>query len=241
MSGPIPDQPIRFPVQFQTWQHLAFLHWPYDVATVQRLVPDGLTVQEWGGITWVGITPFRMADVRLPALPPPPGWGAFPELNVRVYVRRPDGTDGIWFLGMLVPRRTFIAAAGSLGLPYQRSHSSMSVIGSNWNYRFSTPHWLGSQADDWFHAAVEVGRPLEATERTPLIESITGRWSAYHRRLRVLWRTPIAHEPWPLHAATASGNLTAPLRWAGLPSPTDDPLVHAASAVHTRFGISRPA
>src|SRR5699024_1000903 len=109
-------------------------------------VPDGLTVQEWGGITWVGITPFRMADVRLPALPPPPGWGAFPELNVRVYVRRPDGTDGIWFLGMLVPRRTFIAAAGSLGLPYQRSHSSMSVRGSNWNYRFGTPHWLGSQA-----------------------------------------------------------------------------------------------
>lgn len=148
----------------------------------------------------------------------PPGWGAFPELNVRVYVRRPDGTDGIWFFGMLVPRRTFIAAAGSLGLPYQRSHSSMNVSGLYWNYRFGTPHWLGSQADDWCHAAVEVGRPLEATERTP-----------------------IAHEPWPLHAATASGNLTAPLRWAGLPSPTDDPLVHAAPAVPTRFGVSRLA
>lgn len=114
----------------------------------------------------------------------------------------------------------------------------MGVSGSNWNYRFGTPHWLSSHADHWFHAAVEVGRPLEATERTPLLESITGRWSAYHRRLRVLWRTPIAHEPWRVHVATASGNLTAPLRGARLPSLADDPLVHAAPAVHTRFGVS---
>lgn len=241
MSGAHPDQSIRFPIQFQTWQHLTFLHWAYDVATVQRLVPEGLTVQDWDGITYVGMTPFRMVDARPVGLPPPPGWDDFPELNVRVYVRRPDGTDGIWFLGMLVPVRTFIAAAGSLGLPYKRSDSAVTVDGSSWAYRFGTPHWLRSHADDWFHAAVEVGRPLETAERTPLIESITGRWSAYHRRLKALWRTPIEHEPWPLHTATASGDLTTPLRWAGLPSPKDVPLVHAAPAVHTRFGITRPA
>lgn len=241
MSGRTPDHAIRCPIQFQGWEYLTFLHWSYDVATVQRLVPDELTVQEWEGGTWVGITPFRMVGVRPPSLPPPTGWDAFPELNVRAYVRTQDGRDGIWFLGMVVPRRTFIVAAGSLGLPYRRSYASVSVDGSRWAYRFGTPHRLRSQPDSWFHAAVDVGRPLDAGERTPLVESLTGRWSAYHRRLGLLWRTPVAHEPWPLHVATASGNLTAPLRWVGLPSPRGDPLVHASPAVHSRFGAPRPA
>lgn len=241
MSGPHPDQPIRFPVQFQTWHNLTFLHWAYDVDVVQRLVPEGLTVQHWGGVTWVGVTPFQMVDARPVGLPPPPGWGVFPELNVRIYVRRPDGTDGIWFLGMVVPVRTFIAAAGSLGLPYKRSDSSVTVDGSKWSYRFGTPHWFRARRDEWFDAAVEVGRPLEPSEQTPLIDSLTGRWNAYHRRLRKLWRTPIGHEPWQLYTATVSGHVTAPLQWGGLPDPADEPLVHAGFGVQTRFGITRPA
>jgi uncharacterized protein YqjF (DUF2071 family) len=241
MSGRTPEHPVRFPVSLQDWEHLTFLHWSYDVATVQSLVPDELTVQQWDGLTWVGVTPFRMVGVRAPGLPPPPGWGAFPELNVRAYVRMQDGRDGIWFLGMVVPRFSFIVALRSLGLPYEHSHSCVSVDGARWVYRFGTPRWLRSRPDDWFQAVVDVGRPLEATERTPLVESITGRWSAYHRRGRVLWRTPVAHEPWPLHAATATGSLTTPLRWVGLPPPSNDPLVHAAPAVHAGFGVPRRA
>lgn len=241
MSGRIPDHRVHLPVNFQNWEHLTFLHWPYDAATVQALVPDGLTVQEWDGVTWVGITPFRMAQVRPPVLPPPPGWGAFPELNVRAYVRSRDGRDGIWFLGMLVPRLSFVVALGSLGLPYKRSDSSLSVGGSCWTYRFGTPQWHRPRPDDWFQASVDVGRPLKATERMPLVDSITGRWSAFHRRAGILWRTPVAHEPWPLHAGTATGNLTAPLRWVGLPSPTSAPLVHASPGVHVRLGTPRPA
>ena len=95
MSGRVPDHQVHRPVNLQDWEHLTFLHWPYDVATVQRLVPDELTVQDWDGLTWVGISPFQMARVRLPGLPPPPGWGAFPELNVRAYVRTRNGRDGI--------------------------------------------------------------------------------------------------------------------------------------------------
>lgn len=110
MSGRTPDHSVRYPVNFQDWECLTFLHWPYEVEAVQRLVPDELTVQEWDGLTWVGVIPFRMARVRPPGLPPPPGWRAFPELNVRAYVRARDGRDGIWFLGMVVPGLTFIAA-----------------------------------------------------------------------------------------------------------------------------------
>ncbi len=241
MSGRIPDAPVLFPVNVQDWQHLTFLHWPYEAAAVQRLVPDELTVQEWDGVTWVGITPFCMARVRAPGLPPPPGWRSFPELNVRAYVRGRDGRDGIWFLGMVVPQLAFIAALRSLGLPYVRSQAAVSVNGSTRAYRFGTPAWLRPRPDDWFHAVVEVGRALDEAECTPLLESITGRWSAFHRRARVLWRTPVVHQPWRLHTATATGHLTAPLRWVGLPPPAGEPMVHAAPAVHSRFGAPRPA
>lgn len=240
MSGRTPDAPVRIPLSLQDWERLTFLHWPYDVAAVQRLVPEGLTVQEWEGVTWVGISPFRMARVRAPALPPPPGWGAFPELNVRAYVRR-NGRDGIWFLGMLVSPLSFIAALRSIGLPYARSNCSVLVADSNWDYRFGTPGWLRPPPDDWFRASVAVGPALEEAQRTPLVESLTGRWSAFHRRARIMWRTPVSHEPWPLHAATATGNLTAPLRWVGLPAPEGEVLVHAAPGVHARLGSLRPA
>ena len=88
---------------------------------------------------------------------------------------------------------------------------------------------------------MDVGGPLGAAERTPVVESLTGRWPAYHRRAGMLWRTPVVHEPWPLHAATVAGRLEAPLRWAGLPAPTGDPLVHAVPAVHARLGVPRRA
>lgn len=241
MSGRIPDRYVRFPVNFQTWKYLTFLHWAYDPVTVQALVPKELTVQQWDGVTWVGITPFRMSHVRGPLRVPIPGWGAFPELNVRAYVRTADGRDGIWFLGLFVPRLSFVAAARSIGLPYQRSASEVSADGTRWEYRFGTPHPVRLQHDDWFSASVVVGEPLAEAERTPQLESITGRWTAFHQRAGTMWGTPVFHEPWALHTASAVGNLTEPLRWAGLPEPDGEPVVHASYAVHARLGLPRRA
>lgn len=241
MSGRHPDEAVPVPVNLQTWSHLTFLHFPYEVGAVQRLVPDGLRVQSWEGVTWVGLTPFRMNDVRLPGLPSPPGWRAFPELNVRAYVERPDGRDGLWFLGMLVPRLSFLAALRSVGLPYALTGAGLRLEPDRWDYRFGTPWRVRSRGDDWFAARVVVGAPLQEDERTPMLESLCGRWSAFHRRARVLWRTPVQHEPWPLHHATVTGRTTAPLKWVGLPEPEVAPMVHAAPAVHARLGPLRPA
>ena len=241
MSGRYPDHLVRRPVNFQTWQNVTFVHYAYDVAAVRPLVPDQLSVQEWDGVTWVGVTPFRMAEVRPPMLPPPPGWGAFPELNVRCYVRGPDGRDGIWFLRMVVPRAGFLAALRIIGLPYQLSNCRVETSDWLWTYRFGKPGWLHRPADDWFTAQAHVGAPLAEQERTTLLERITGRWSAYHRGARVMWRTPVQHEAWPLHHATITGGLTAPLHWVGLPEPLADPMIHAAPEVHSRLGCPRPA
>lgn len=249
---------MRAAVNLQTWRHLTFLHWAYDVDMVQALVPPPLRVQTWEGQTWVGVIPFQMADVRLPpSLPSPPGWDTFAELNVRCYVRAPDGRDGIWFLGMVVPRASFALSLRSIGLPYEvadgvvthrNDDSGRDEIGdedARWDYRFGPPRGvLGlrtPQDTPWFTASVQTGAPLTAQERTPLVESLAGRWTAYHRRARVLWRTPVEHEPWPLRHGTVTGELTAPLRWVGLPAPAGDPIVQTSAVVHARLGTFRPA
>lgn len=246
MSGRHPEEPVRLPVNRQTWRHLSFLHFRYDAAEVQRLVPEGLRVQQWGGSAWVGLTPFLMQDVRVPGLPPPPGWGEFAELNVRTYVQGPDGRDGLWFLGMLVPGMGFLLALRSIGLPYSRAGGAVEVDGHRWRYQFGRPGWRGllgrpAGTPPWFDAEITVGGPLGETERTAEIDAITGRWAAYHQRAGALWRTPVRHDVWPLNHAEATGELTAPLRWVGLPPPAEVPMVHASPGVATRLGMPRPA
>ncbi|MFG2470164.1 DUF2071 domain-containing protein [Streptomyces canus] len=52
-------------------------------------------------MAWVGVTPLVMADVRRAGVPATaPGLPAFAETNLRTYVRRGDGGDGIWFLSV---------------------------------------------------------------------------------------------------------------------------------------------
>lgn len=252
MSGHYRDERVQVAVNLQTWRSLTFLHWAYDVETVQSLVPAPLEVQAWEGQTWVGVIPFLMADVRLPpSLPPPPGWNAFAELNVRCYVQGPGGRDGIWFLGMVVPRASFALSLRSLGLPYQVADGAVSERdedgnSTHYNYRFGSPRGVSglrraAGPDPWFAASVLQGGPLTEEERTPLVESLTGRWTAFHRRGAVLWRTPVEHEPWPLRHGTASGSLSAPLRWVGLPEPAGAPMIQTAEVVHARLGTLRPA
>lgn len=241
MSAREPEEPVRVPVNLQTWSHLTFLHFRYDTGTVQRLVPAPLRVQEWDGGTWVGLTPFTMSDVRAPGLPAPPGWDAFAELNVRTYVRAPDGRDGLWFLRLFVPRTSFALALRSIGLPYRRAPGRVEPDGDRWRYAFGPPRGAGPRAGAGFTAQTRVGPPLRSRDRTPEIDSLTGRWSAFHRRAGVLWRTPVRHEAWPLHHASVTGEPTAPLRWAGLPPPQEPPMVHASPGVRTTVGPPRPA
>ena len=58
-----------------------------------------MQIQEFKGISWVGIVAFQMAGVMRRMLPDLPWISAFPQLNVRLYVER-DGKPGVWFLSV---------------------------------------------------------------------------------------------------------------------------------------------
>ena len=92
-------EPIERPVMLQRWDDLTFLHWPYAPETVAQLLPPGLQVDTIDGAAWVGVVPFRLT-IRAPGMPAVPWAGRFAEVNVRTYVRGPDGRRGIWFLSL---------------------------------------------------------------------------------------------------------------------------------------------
>ncbi|GAA1038709.1 hypothetical protein GCM10009557_55470 [Virgisporangium ochraceum] len=110
----IPESPVvHRPVMYQSWLDLTFLHWRYPADVVQRLLPPGLTVQEFDGSAWIGLVPFTMSGVRFPGVPALPWMSRFPETNVRTYVTGPDGSQGIWFFSLGTGFRTCGRACGS--------------------------------------------------------------------------------------------------------------------------------
>ena len=58
---------------------------------LRQRVPDELEIEEHDGSAWLGIQFFRVRALRARGALPVPGISAFLQLNVRTYVRGPDG------------------------------------------------------------------------------------------------------------------------------------------------------
>ena len=112
---PLPRAPW---VMTQSWHDLLFAHWRVDVAEMRRVVPAAFDLDLFDGEAWLGIVPFHMTNVGFRAMPPIPWNSAFPELNVRTYVRVAD-RPGVYFLSLDAVRWLAVAAARMLlNLPY---------------------------------------------------------------------------------------------------------------------------
>jgi uncharacterized protein YqjF (DUF2071 family) len=211
-----------------------FVHWPFPPEAVQSLVPEELVVDQYEGAAWVGLTPFVMADVRLPGVPAAlPGLPTFAETNLRTYVRHRDGRDGLWFLSIEVAFPLMLAAR-AIGAPYNPGTLDVSTNGDAVSY--SGSRWIG---DASYRLVVRPGDPIEPTERDVWLIS---RWRAYTRRLGMLWETPVEHEPWPLSDATVDVLEETLTTAAGLgEAPLGEPVAHFSEGVrHVRLGPSRP-
>ena len=56
-------------------------------------------IDRFDGTAWIGVVPFRMRDVAPRGVPALPWLSAFPELNVRTYVRVAD-KPGVYFFSL---------------------------------------------------------------------------------------------------------------------------------------------
>jgi uncharacterized protein YqjF (DUF2071 family) len=239
VTSPTPPWPVRWPVMYQTWTWLTFLHWSYPPAVVQRHLPDSLQVHTFEGRAWVGVTPFLLEDLRTPVAPALPWFTSFPETNVRTYVRGPDRREGLWFFSLDAARpEPVLVAQSTYRLPYKWSAMTVERDGATVRYR-SRRRWPGPTPAT-SAITLEVGDPLAPEELDPFDHYLTARWQLYTTLGPVLARSNVEHEPWPLHRATVpelDQNLVAA---AGLPTPEGDPVVHWSPGVHTRISGLRP-
>lgn len=227
------EQRVRLPAVHVGWLTQTFVHWRYPPERVQALLPEDLTVDAYEGTAWVGLTPFVMADLRPPGVPATaPGLPTFAETNLRTYVRRPDGRDGLWFLSIDVAWPPMLAAR-TIGAPYHPATLNVSTRGDAVSYEGT--RWGAGVS---YRLVVRPGLPIAPTERDVWL---TSRWRAYTRRLGMLWETPVEHEPWSLAEAVVDELEETLTTAAGLPAPAGEPLVHFSAGVrHVRIGASRP-
>ena len=112
---PLPAAPW---LMTQTWHDLLFAHWAVDAALLRERVPRALDLDLYEGRGWIGVVPFRMTNVAPRGVPGLPGLSAFPELNVRTYVRVGD-KPGVFFFSLDAASRIAVGLARVLfGLPY---------------------------------------------------------------------------------------------------------------------------
>ena len=234
MAGRCPEERVARPMACQRWQSLSFLHWRYDPTEVQRLLPDGLSVDVHEGAAWVGLTPFVLVGFRPLCLPAVPVLSTFPETNVRTYVRDGHGRDGLWFLSLDVSRlATAVSARGLLGAPYH--WASMSVEeGPVVRYRSRRRSARG--AGPGHDIAVRPGARV-GDDRPPLVDFLTGRWRAFTLVAGRLVTVPVQHEPWPLFEAAPVALGEDLVRAAGLRPPDEAALAHFSPGVDVRLGF----
>jgi len=226
---------IDRPVMRQRWERLTFLHWPYEPADVQRLLPAGLDAETWDGAAWVGLVPFFMR-VATSAGHRAPWVSNFCETNVRTYVRDGEGRSGIWFFSLDAARLGAVvtARATPYRLPYFWSSMRLGVRGTQVAYR-SRRRWPGPLPAA-SRVRINVGDPIDPGEVSEREHFLTARWMLFS----VTGGRPVSaracHERWPLYRATAEALDGGLLATAGLPAPEGEPLVHYSPGVDVTIG-----
>jgi uncharacterized protein YqjF (DUF2071 family) len=184
----------------QSWCDLLFAHWPVPASALRPLVPEPLQVEEFDGTSWVGVVPFRMEGVMRRPLPDLPCLSAFPELNVRLYVRA-EGRPGVWFLSLDAANRCAVwAARRFFCLPYFHAQMKLSTSGTEIRYESSRS---GSR-EVRFEAVYQPAGPPGESRPGSLEHWLTERYCLYAQCPRGrIHRMEVHHHPWPLRAAEA--------------------------------------
>jgi len=236
----LPDLTRRPWVMRMRWLDLLFAHWPIDPDAFRPLVPPSLELDTFDGRAYLGIVPFRMEDVGMRGMPAPPVAGAFPELNVRTYVRH-GNRSGVWFLSLDAANGAAVEGARTaFHLPYVEARMSVGRVREVVDYRSVRVDRRGPPAR--FEARYRPTGPVELAAPGSLEAWLTDR-----RRLFAvddwgrLLRTEIRHRPWPLQPAAARIVTDTMSAAHGLTLPDEPPHLRFAARLDVVAWWPRPA
>ena len=221
---PMPDSPW---IMTQTWHDLLFAHWRVDPAELRPLVPAAFELDLYGGQAWVGIVPFRMTNVAPRGVPALPWVSAFPELNVRTYVRA-GGRGGVYFFSLDASNPLAVGAARSLAhLPYYTADMQVDEQADGIAYRSRRKGTDDNPVE--LAARYRPVGPAQPAVAGTLEHFLTERYCLFTTdRSSRAYTLDIHHPPWPLQAVEAEIRINTMADAAGIHLPVTQPLLHFA-------------
>ncbi len=221
---PLPRRPWTMQ---QRWNDLLFAHWPMPPQAIGSTLPPGLVADTFDGSAWLGVVPFGMDRVHLHGLPSVPGARAFPELNLRTYVReRGTNRTGVYFYSLDASNPLAVAIARSVfHLPYFWALMGLRFgegTGRSREIRYHSQRLLTARPAR-FRASY---RGLGLMAQGPLEHFLTARYALYTALGGTLLRGDIHHLPWPLERAEAEFELNELPAAHGFTLPDSEPVLH---------------
>ena len=197
---------------------------------LRRLIPSGLELDTFDGAAWVGVVPFRMTGIRARGTPALPRLSAFPEINVRTYVRQRDPQDprpGVYFFSLDAAHRLAVATARALyRLPYFLAEMDCRDDGHNIHYASRRIHPRAAAAE--FRGSYRPCGEAAAVQPRCLEHWLVERYRLYTAHGDRMWAGDIHHRPWPLQPAEAEIRHNSMADAAGIALPGSAPLLHFA-------------
>jgi len=219
---PLPDGPW---IMTQSWHDLLFAHWPVATDLLRSKIPPGIELDLFERQAWLGIIPFHMTNVAPRGVPALPFVSAFPELNVRTYVRVGD-TPGVFFFSLDAGNPLAVKVARTMfHLPY--FSATMEARNEGGEVQYKSQRNADPPAE--FVARYRLTGPVHAAMPGSLEYFLTERYCLYtlDRDFR-LYRLEIHHLPWPLQDASAMIEKNTMAEAAGIRLPSMAPLLHFA-------------
>ena len=223
---PMPDGPW---IMTQTWHDLLFAHWPIDPAVMRGNVPEQLPLDLHEGQAWIAIVPFQMKNVTPRGVPALPWVSAFPELNVRTYVRV-DDKPGVFFFSLDAANALAVATARRFfHLPYFQAAMKVDVAQDTNRVTYDSRR---TSSDGPPAELVGTYRPIG-----PVFNPRPGSLEYFLSERYCLYAVDgggdthiceIHHPPWPLQIAEAEFEVNSMARAAGFTLPDVTPLCHFA-------------
>ena len=205
----------------QRWHDLLFAHWEVPPDVLRRTVPEPLVIDVHQGRAWIGVVPFTMSGVRLRGMPALPGLSAFPELNVRTYVRYLD-LPGVYFFSLDAGSRVAVAAARRwYRLPYFLASMEVRPRDGAIDYRSRRVHRGAAPAE------LQVSYAPIGDSFLPATGSLDHWLVERYRLLTVAGKRVLSgeihHPAWRLRPATAEFRVNTMTEGLGVELPDGEP------------------
>ena len=228
---PRPIPPGRWAMS-QRWNDLLFAHWRVQAAQLAPLVPEGVQIDTFDGSAWLGVVPFWMDRIKFRSFPLIPGANAFPELNVRTYVRdHRTGTPGVYFFSLDAKNLAAVLVARMVyHLPYYWAEMKIEQRGER-EFFYTSKRRLAGRPVNFKATYRGLGPTKKLAESNPgtLEYFLTERYCLFTQNgAGQLVRANVHHIPWPLENAEAQIEENDLARAIGVELPNEEPVLHYA-------------